>query len=281
MKNILVPTDFSETAENAFRFAQDLAALNDAKVTAAHFFVPAMVGDMNYPPLPDPLAEWQGSCESRLAQFVRQNHSHPEGDVLTQTEVVQVVEPGFPSEEIVRHSATPEVDLVVMGTTGESGWLKKLFGSVSAQVAQQALCPVLLVPNETKFRGFKNVLYASNYEDADEAMLQQAANIAGLFGAHIHFLHVLEMPSPNYSENSVKVNHFFKKISPAMSFQMAMVQSDTPPHAMEEYARQHKVDLVVMATRHRGFIENLLHKSMTKTMAFNTHIPLMVMHFDD
>ncbi|MFM9952206.1 MAG: universal stress protein [Saprospiraceae bacterium] len=50
---------------------------------------------------------------------------------------------------------------------------------------------------------------------------------------------------------------------------------------MNQYAEMEKIDLIVMATRHRSFWEQLFHKSQTKQMALHTHLPMLVLHQGD
>lgn len=63
--------------------------------------------------------------------------------------------------------------LMVMGTKGAGNELTKMLGSVSSNLAQNAECPVLLVPDGVIYRDFKNVLYASNYESTDRKMIEE------------------------------------------------------------------------------------------------------------
>lgn len=281
MKNILIPTDFSAAAENAFRFAQDLFASEDVKFTVAHFFMPALITDMAHPPVAEYIETWQKTAEEQLAAFVRKIQTDTPGTVATETTIGQLVIPGFAAEEIVRLSGAPEVDLVIMGATGEKGWVEKLFGSVSLHVAQHAQCPVLLVPESVCYETFSEVVYASNYDDDDEAMLRRAARIAGLSSAHIHLVHVTEEAAPVYVEHAFEARQLFKKDFPDLSFRIARIEGDDVPHALETYASKHEANLVIITGRQRSFFKNLLHKSMTKAVAFNTRTPLLVLHSDN
>ncbi len=54
---------------------------------------------------------------------------------------------GKPHEFIVQEAKEKEIDLIVMGTHGKSGFKRVLMGSVAQNVLGQAPCPVLVVPN--------------------------------------------------------------------------------------------------------------------------------------
>jgi len=52
---------------------------------------------------------------------------------------------GLPVDELVK--ASEGADMIVLGRRGMGGFVRLLMGSVSSQVAQHALCPVLIVPS--------------------------------------------------------------------------------------------------------------------------------------
>ena len=52
---------------------------------------------------------------------------------------------GLPADELIK--ASQGADMIVLGRRGMGGFVRLLMGSVSSQVAQHALCPVLIVPS--------------------------------------------------------------------------------------------------------------------------------------
>jgi nucleotide-binding universal stress UspA family protein len=55
---------------------------------------------------------------------------------------------GFPVEELI--NAGKDADMIVVGSRGAGGFTRLMMGSVAAQVAQHAYCPVLIVPPEDR-----------------------------------------------------------------------------------------------------------------------------------
>ena len=55
---------------------------------------------------------------------------------------------GFPVEELI--NAGTDADMIVLGSRGAGGFTRLMMGSVAGQVAQDALCPVLIVPPENR-----------------------------------------------------------------------------------------------------------------------------------
>jgi nucleotide-binding universal stress UspA family protein len=151
LKRILVPTDFSEPAQEAFQTAVELAQQFSAQLLMVHIVPPVPVP---YQPLVSPTPAFD--ITSYLQELVKiskdtlQNYviEHvPEGVPATIS-----VAAGDPAYEILRLAKELESDIIVIATHGHGGWRHFLFGSVAEKVVRQAPCPVLVVhaPPEAK-----------------------------------------------------------------------------------------------------------------------------------
>lgn len=279
MKNILVPTDFSPSAKGAFHFALDLAEMQDGKVKAVHIYHPEFDTESKW--LENSFMDGVAFAKDRLNKFVEEEHNTVStGGVAVATKVDQEVITGFAVDEILALSNQKDVDMIVMGSTGEKGFLEKLFGSVSTNVTQRAECPVMLVPNGVKFHGFKHIMYASNYEAAERPTLHKLVDVANAFHADIHFVHVAEEgDTKSYHEIESRLfNVLFSGSDPSFAFNLTKIEGHSVVESLNDYALSHEIDLVVMVCPHRNFWEQLFHKSVTKAMALNTKLPILVLH---
>ena len=279
MKKILVPTDFSSTAKCAFCYAGRIVEqLGGGSIKLVHVFMPAV--ESEYPNFVPPVSEFMKVREDMLNEFkeeVCQETGIVPGRSLKIEKELLI---GFPADEISRISG--EFDLVVMGTTGAGDLLNKIFGSVSSAVARRAECPVILVPKDVDFRGLNHILYASNYESATRAMIEEVLSFNRHFKACIHFVHVVDRTAGGFEKSKEEIfEELFEDGEPDFSFQMAEVTGETVSEGLNTYAQENNIDLVVMVNYHRNFWENLFHKSRTKQMALATKIPMMVLHSDN
>jgi universal stress protein A len=162
-KHLLVPTDFSEPANNALRYAIEEAVLHHAKVTLLHVLPADTRTDVHYvtgapDAAPqgsfDPAAGGRVGGSAFLAQpeVVRRDRSE---EALTQLRDLVAnafqgpweaeVAMGHPADTIVRVAQERSVDLIVMSTHGRTGLQHVLLGSVAEKVVRLAPCPVLTV----------------------------------------------------------------------------------------------------------------------------------------
>lgn len=138
-QHFLVPIDLSEYANQALDYAITLAGKLGARVTLLHVIQPLPLGgvDMGVTLLTtyfqDLEAEIRHDMESLLERVTA---AGLEGDM--------VIVHGVPFHEIIEAAKTQEVDLIVMGTHGRTGFQHVLLGSVAEKVVRLAPCPVLV-----------------------------------------------------------------------------------------------------------------------------------------
>jgi nucleotide-binding universal stress UspA family protein len=138
IRTILVPTDFSPHADEAFRTAQALARATGAEVVLFHIARPPAVVTEGGSLLPVPV---NGDAADLWERF----HGTPPTDpgVRVRHEVIVSDRPG--ANHILGILDRLGCDLIVMGTHGHS-WLRhRLFGSVTEEVVRRARCPVMVV----------------------------------------------------------------------------------------------------------------------------------------
>jgi nucleotide-binding universal stress UspA family protein len=135
---ILVPTDFSAHADEAFRVAHTLARATGAEVIVFHVARSPAVVSEGGPLLAEPD---KGEAANLWDRFQTVQPADPR--VRVTHEVIVADKPG--ARHILDILDRQGCDLIVMGTHGRS-WLKHvLFGSLTEEVVRRARCPVLVV----------------------------------------------------------------------------------------------------------------------------------------
>ena len=149
-KNILYCTDFSEDAEIALAYAEDLARRYDASLHVLHV-LPSL---HRYSPTearnnsdggevvdvtPEVLAAATRKLENRFAERL-------EG----LDRVTFQVAAGTAFVEILRYAREHQVDLIVMGAAGASELEPTHYGSTVDQVSRRSHCHVMAIRNPEK-----------------------------------------------------------------------------------------------------------------------------------
>jgi nucleotide-binding universal stress UspA family protein len=144
-KTILVPHDFSSSANHAAAIARDEAKLHGAKIVLLHVidlpsaFEPAAVIVPESTGAPISVKEYAvNSAETHLADIVARLGK----DGVTATPFIRL---GNPVDEINKFVDEEKVDLIVMGTHGRTGLQHLLVGSVAERVVRTSTKPVLTI----------------------------------------------------------------------------------------------------------------------------------------
>ena len=138
IRKILVPTDFSAHADEAFRVAHALARSIGAEVILFHVAQPPAVVSEGGRLLTDPRKGKSANLWDRFQSLVAHDPK-----VRVEHEVIIADRPD--ASHVLDILDRLGCDLIVMGTHGHS-WLKHLlFGSVTEQVVHRAHCPVMVV----------------------------------------------------------------------------------------------------------------------------------------
>jgi len=144
-RKILVPTDFSETAETALYYAEQLARQFDGELHVLHVCEDPMqlagwpvLGSGHAPEVGAEAAALRAQLKALLKS----------GNATVKAEVHVIV--GQPTGlAISRYAAEHEFELIVMGTHGRGPITHSLVGSVAEKVVRSAPCPVLTIRHPT------------------------------------------------------------------------------------------------------------------------------------
>ena len=275
MKKLLVPTDFSDNALSALLYAMELSPMLGTDIEVIHVYALPDTEVISGTKVHEAVEEWTHSFIAKG----RKRASALVTDLPIQMQVMQ----GLTEGQLIRVSNDPDIEMIVMGAEGSGGIGKKWFGSVAETVARQAHCPVMLIPESTTFSGFRHILFASDYNAADPAVLDLLTNFAGIFHANIHFVHV-EKPGEGAEYTKIEqriLDHLFRNGTPSFSFEMTCLHTEDITEGLEQYASQNKIDLLVMVATKRSFWETLFHHSQTKEMILQSKTPMMVFHLGD
>jgi len=143
-KSLLVPTDFSEYSDQAFRKALDIARLHNSSIILQHVIDGSIQQSMadycfDIKVVERVVNESIIASHEKLKELIKRFPEAKEVKIITD------VRRGVPYEEILKNQQEQEIDLIVISSHGRTGLKKLLIGSVTEKVIRGAGCSVLLV----------------------------------------------------------------------------------------------------------------------------------------
>ncbi|MCP4457390.1 MAG: universal stress protein [Cytophagales bacterium] len=277
MKTLLIPTDFSETSEAAIDFGMQLAERHGYDVILQHSveFVPtyeAMYIDaINVRSFTQEIVE---DCEIRLDNLVRKHNQ-------SQVKVTKRLMVGSLISDLQSLVKVEQIDLIVMGTRGASGLKEFFVGSNTEKVVRLVNCPVISIPEKTKFKEVRKILVPVDMRELRPKFLNKISKFQQLFAASIEFIWV---KTPHSIESSELVtdalNSLLSKYEIASS-SFSIIRDIFPDEGIIKYSKESDADMIAMATHARRGLAHLFSGSLTEDVLNHLNIPLWSFKLDE
>jgi nucleotide-binding universal stress UspA family protein len=198
-RHLLCPVDFSESSRQALEWSSRFSKEVGARLTVLHVVDTELLSIGNLVAVPDASGEIRRRAEEALTALKREiDLGHAE---------VEIVE-GVPEDVLVTAANQRDVDLLVMGTHGLSGFQRFLLGSVTEKVLHRALVPLLaLSPGVEQqqtmgFRAPRTIVMAIDFGPESQSVLRHGIWLAEHFRAKLVALHVVSVPYVALNESS-------------------------------------------------------------------------------
>lgn len=268
---ILIPTDFSNNAGHALNYAALLGQVMNADLILLHVYTPPVTrGNVAYPLVNEEIGRMMNEATEKLLTI---------SSALSENYGISCehrVRMGSPVGEIVNEAENSHVDLIVMGTLGASGLAKMVFGSNTASVMERATCPVLVVPADSALVLPVKIVFATDYDDNDIHTMKQLVNITKRLKAEFTLLHVSK---DNVRSDHDLIEHFSKAVAEEVNIDQPyyyVMHHENTQKGIEHFVDSVGADLLAVSMRKRGIFEKLFGSSLSKKMAYQARLPLLV-----
>jgi nucleotide-binding universal stress UspA family protein len=267
MKTILVPTDFSNNANNALKYANDFAKAIKNKIVLLHSYLP-LVGKYNMISgiVAEDIAIQKKSSEKKLekvsSKYVKVPSSH-------------LVKIGDPIDEIIDAAQKSKSQLIIMGTHGASGLKRILFGSNTSDVISKSNIPVLAIPQRYRFKKINTIVYATDLNNTINE-LKHIIPIAKQLNATIEVLNL----NYSYNLNEDKKQVVEKKIKALSYKKIKLIEQkatleQTMIEQIKKYLIKSKPQLLVMFPEDKDWFDKIFISSKTEELANQIKLPLL------
>lgn len=277
MRKILFPTDFSETANNAFVYALQMADKMKAEIVTLHTYTIPDVGATAGFTMPATLQAFYESID--INEFENYKEALPslrkiaEEHQLGHIEMKHALVNGTTVATIIKVANEEKADMIVMGTDGARG-LKEIFiGTNTAEVMENANCPVLAVPAKAKYDGkIDRIAVTTDYTEEEKKALERAIEFADYFDATVDCINVDLEHTHQYLNQMDKLE---EEYADNENVTFSVLEGIDLEKTILRYLDEQNIDILVMLTHKRNFIEELFHLSIAKQLVYHSHTPIM------
>ena len=276
MKKILALTDFSACALHGVDAAIKLAAKLDASVV--------LYSKINIP------YDWNGMTDDQKDKYPEAKMAEENAKVLLQNlkarfdvsgVKIQTLYSGGNLIDNVRDLIeTAEIDLIVMGSHGASGFGEAFIGSNTQRIVRMVHSPVLVVKKPIGSVEFKNIVYASDFNTKDKEAFLRFLIFARQFDPVIHLLFINTMSF--FSEPLVMTFDLldqFKEMAGDVKCETHFHENSLIEPGIREFSEKINADLIVVSNEVRHPIKRLFRGSNVEALVNHSDIPVLSLDF--
>ncbi len=270
MKKILIPTDFSDHAEYALKVAAQIARKNNGEIILLHMLeLPNQAGDAigsghNIPEL----MFFKNAAIKKLEDLM-------EEDYLDGIPVSEVIQFEMAFDGIMKISQKNNVDLIVMGSHGASGFKEMFIGSNAEKVVRNSDVPVLIIKKEQNDFQVNDFVFASDFADEIKNPFQKAVDFANKFDAT---LHLAMINTPNNFKSTAEAEGIMKKFVSEFKinkYDLHLYSDTNVEKGILNFSNSVNADLIGMSTHGRKGLAHFFNGSISEDLVNHASRPVV------
>lgn len=286
IRKILVPVDFSPASMRSCSFALGLAAKLKAEIKLLHVYYNPMVDMAPFDTshayqvnLSNYLHEAGQNARHQLVNLTKELKEQAKKQKLN-IKITYSLANGIAADEIIAYSRRHKPGLIITGTRGIGNKSQSMLGSVTAKISGKTSSPILAIPEQSKFKGIdglKNVLFATDFDDADHLSLSKLINLLHPFDVALYCVHIAIGTKKPWQK--VKMENLKETIQGAFKnvpVNYDIVVSDDIVNGLEMYMRNHDIDAIALTSQEKGLLARFFTPSITKILLGRVNKPLLI-----
>lgn len=257
---IIVPTDFSQVADNAARYAAQMIKGNpETKLMLLHVY-----------DKPSEKKEAQANLE-KLQQELQTKHYIKVENILEEN--------GDFIDTLERQARHTDASLIVMGITGKSKLEQVFMGSNTLKMVERNVCPVLVIPSTAQYFEIKNVCMLSDFKDVQQSIpTVPIKNILQIFRPALHIINVntdhYVSLTQEYMAERGRLLEMFKEFRPEFYFIGTYDLLET----VQTFTADKQIDMLITIPRNHSFFGNMFKTGNTKKLIYESTVPILAAH---
>ncbi|GAB1857123.1 universal stress protein [Flavobacteriaceae bacterium MHTCC 0001] len=269
MKNVLIPTDFSENAWNAVEYAVKFFETSICNFYLLHVCNTEVKDNQN--------PNHSGcSCENRMQAILNRivnrlnkNEKH---------KFLKVIDSGYLVNSVRHQVEKKQIDYIVMGTKGASGLKKIPLGSNAANVITKVKCATVVVPENARYSKLSEVAFPTDFLSVySTKTLRAITNIIEAHKASARVLHIKNektVLNKDQERNKDLLDDYLGDNKHSFHF----LDNNQIENQVQDFVENRKINLITMLAKNLNYFEKILFHPKMPEIKYYTDIPFLVLH---
>jgi nucleotide-binding universal stress UspA family protein len=276
MTTVLIPTDFSNNAMHAIKYAIQLYKCERTNFYFLHDYADEVYGPFKKNGSKS-IEEQKEITRIKVNQSLKKTIDELTKKYHNPKHSFEAVSSFESLVDAVNDFANQiNVDLLIMGTQGQTANKKLTFGSHTVQVFKYVSCPVLAIPENYEYQQPKKILFPTDYMLPYKRRELKLLNIlATEFKSEIHCLYISDFE--DLSHRQIDNKRFLQESLPDAYLFNERTPVKNKGEAIMEYILEKDINLLVMVNARHSFLEDMLYQSTVDDIGLHPKIPFLVM----
>lgn len=279
MKNVLLPTDFSDNSWNAITYA-----INFFKDIESNFYLlhvnslsHLIADDASLTMTPNYLEDtYTIPAKKKLRLFLKRiskqfpNHKHQKFYTLTDY--------NFFIDAIRKAVKEKHIDFIVMGTKGVTGLESIILGTNTADVITKVKCNTLAIPENAVFEVPAEVAFPTDFSlSHDLQILQPITDIIKRFKSSLRILHITK-DSESLDQEQESNRELLKEYFDNLPYSFHYLTNKKVEDAVQCFVESRDINLICMVAKNLNYFQQILFHTRVKKISYHTNRPFLVLH---
>ncbi|MHA7059850.1 universal stress protein [Aquimarina sp. M1] len=278
MKNILIPTDFSENSWNATTYA--LQFFKKVKCNFHFLHVSPyreVIGSDSFFESKDQVVEKVARSDKEQMQLLLKRIQQL--SLNTKHHFFTISEHIFFVDTIRKQVEEKSIDFIVMGTKGASGLKEKTIGSHTGDVITKVKCPVLVIPEKATYGKINEIAFPTDYNIFyKNKVLDTIAEVLTLHQAELRVLHIAKKEqelTDLQRQHKDFLSYYLREIA---EHSFHFVSNTNLEQAVQCFVESRNIDIITMVAKNLNFFQRILFHPTVEKISYHISIPFLVLH---
>lgn len=269
MKRILVPTDFSPQAENALKVAAQMARKYESEIYLLHSMeMPSGASSAGeFGNLPEAIF-FIKLAEKKFSELLELSY-------LQNIKIKEAIGHGEIYDDISETVKDKDIDLVIMGSHGVSGFKEMFIGSNTEKVVRTSKIPVLVIKNNHSEFKIDNFVFATDFSEECRAPFAEAQKFATAVDAKLHLLYINTPGEFTTTEDAETMMRKFVTGLENVNYTLNIYNDVSVEKGILNFAKNTKAHLIGMSTHGRKGLSHFFNGSISEDLVNHANMPVI------
>jgi len=277
-KKIVLPTDFSENAHNAIKYAIELYKGEPCEFFIVHsYYLPGFNRSnlLSLEPTEKRLNEVKARAERNMEILKKQVCFY---DGVNNDDFHFLNEFGAFNEVLKEIVEKEDIKLIIMGTRGETDDKNTILGSNAINAMEKVRnCPVFAIPANVVYKAPSEIVFPTSFKTHyKENELATLIEISRLTKAPIRVLYVQTISK--FSKEQEENKQLLRQILGTLSFTFHELSNINVHEGVRCFAQSRESGMIAFINKKHIFFGSIFSDSMLRDLDLNANVPTLALH---